>query len=559
MEHDKPGLGADDVRRQLRRILDSADFEASPRNRRFLSYVVEETLGGRADRIKAYTIATRVFDRGPDFDPQLDSIVRIEAGRLRRALDHYYLKAGTADPIRLSIPKGSYFPSFEHAGARLATGDDAIDASASKPRLDHRRGRAIFVAPFEEEGDQSNFPNFTRGFTRQIIIGLTRFTSLFVFGPSTTFGSGTEADRARFIEDLGADFLLTGGTALSETRFNAEVLLVEARTGRYLWGETFERNLHPNDIVQLRDEVAVSVVRTLAQPYGILFSRARENEGAQPESLTSYDCVVRFHLYWRTYDHDLFEPVRAALEQVIETDPGFAEAFACLSQMYTNAARFRHDVSRVTAEPMQRAMDLARRAIELAPASSRGHHALGLACWFSGEVGDSLDALQTGLGLNPNDSEIMADLGLRYAMLMDWHEAVPLLEESYARNPAQPGPYRIGLALYHYAHGRYRAALTESRKIDAAHVVYGHLLQAVAAARLGLWKDAEAAARQVLAIDPEYFEHIVEDLQSRNLDPELILAIIDGLRDLRHLSSELTSAGGDLAGLPGSAKMRQGA
>ncbi|MBS7813799.1 hypothetical protein, partial [Roseococcus pinisoli] len=78
----------DAVREQLRRILDSPGFDASERNRNFLAYVVEEALEGRSARVKAYTIATTVFRRDASFDPQLDSIVRIEAGRIRRSLEH---------------------------------------------------------------------------------------------------------------------------------------------------------------------------------------------------------------------------------------------------------------------------------------------------------------------------------------------------------------------------------------------------------------------------------------------------------------------------------------
>src|SRR6185312_13291241 len=90
---------------------------ASARNRKLLEYVVGETLAGRADRIKAYTLATVVFERGPDFDPQLDPVVRLEASRLRKALEHYYLTAGKDDPVRIDIPKGSYIPTFESAAA----------------------------------------------------------------------------------------------------------------------------------------------------------------------------------------------------------------------------------------------------------------------------------------------------------------------------------------------------------------------------------------------------------------------------------------------------------
>ena len=79
-----------EVRQQLRLMLDSSEFNTFDRNRRFFSYVIEETLAGRSDRIKAYSIAVTAFDRSEDFDPLTDPIVRIEATRLRRALEHYY-------------------------------------------------------------------------------------------------------------------------------------------------------------------------------------------------------------------------------------------------------------------------------------------------------------------------------------------------------------------------------------------------------------------------------------------------------------------------------------
>jgi hypothetical protein len=83
-----------EARTELHRIVASEHFNTSERNRRFLEYVVEETLAGRARRIKAYNIATDVFGRGPNFDPQLDPVVRMEARRIRRALERFYLLDG---------------------------------------------------------------------------------------------------------------------------------------------------------------------------------------------------------------------------------------------------------------------------------------------------------------------------------------------------------------------------------------------------------------------------------------------------------------------------------
>ena len=121
-------------------------------------------------------------------------------------------------------------------------------------------------------------------------------------------------------------------------------------------------------------------------------------------------------------------------------------------------------------------------------------------------------------------------------MLADWDRAVPLLDEAFARNPAQPGSYRIGMFLYHYAHGRFEEALAEAHAVGCAHVVYGWIAIAAAAAKLGRAGEAAAAVDAILAIDPRYGERVVEDLRARHLDPGLLLAVIDGLR---------------LAGLPG--------
>ena len=109
------------VRAELERLLASPAFTASDRLRSFLRFVVDEALAGRASRIKAFTVAVEVFGRGDGFDPQTDPVVRLEAGRLRRALEHYYLVAGQTDPVRIEIPRGGYVPTFRPPAAPPAT------------------------------------------------------------------------------------------------------------------------------------------------------------------------------------------------------------------------------------------------------------------------------------------------------------------------------------------------------------------------------------------------------------------------------------------------------
>ena len=138
---------ADQVRNQLARILESQAFDARPRNRAFLSYVVNETLAGREDRIKGYTIAQEVFQRDADFDPQQDPVVRIEAGNLRRSLERYYLTAGSGDPVVIDIPKGGYVPKFE---AREPAGDGETTRAVSSLM---RRLRLSLVAQSDSPAD----------------------------------------------------------------------------------------------------------------------------------------------------------------------------------------------------------------------------------------------------------------------------------------------------------------------------------------------------------------------------------------------------------------------
>jgi len=103
---------AESIRQQLNRILTSSEFKATDVQKSFLAFVVETTLSGRSHEIKGFTVATQVFGRGDDFNQATDPIVSIQANKLRRAIERYYLVAGQNDLIRIDIPKGTYVPLF---------------------------------------------------------------------------------------------------------------------------------------------------------------------------------------------------------------------------------------------------------------------------------------------------------------------------------------------------------------------------------------------------------------------------------------------------------------
>jgi TolB-like protein len=140
----------DEIRAALERVLASSSFAGTSRLSRFLRFVVERSLAGEAERLKEYVIGVEVFDRDGRYDPRVDSIVRVEAGRLRVKLEEYYRGAGAEDAIAIKLQKGGYAPEFERrrdpAGAAPApaapTGAASADASAARAGGALSRGKA---------------------------------------------------------------------------------------------------------------------------------------------------------------------------------------------------------------------------------------------------------------------------------------------------------------------------------------------------------------------------------------------------------------------------------
>ena len=102
-----------DVRAEVDRILATKGFSSAGRLSRLLRYVVDRTIAGEGDQLKEYAVGVEVFDRDASYDPRLDSIVRVEAGRLRSRLEEYYNGEGATSPIRISLPRGAYVAQFE--------------------------------------------------------------------------------------------------------------------------------------------------------------------------------------------------------------------------------------------------------------------------------------------------------------------------------------------------------------------------------------------------------------------------------------------------------------
>ncbi len=138
-----PQLPLFEKREELGRILESRYFANSPKKTRFLQFVSEQAFAGNGEKLNEYLIGVEVYERGVDFDPQKDPIVRVQAYEIRRVLKKYYEEDGKGNPLRLDLPAGHYVPIFSrHSDAETAAPDLPIPA----PQLQERSaGRPLLL------------------------------------------------------------------------------------------------------------------------------------------------------------------------------------------------------------------------------------------------------------------------------------------------------------------------------------------------------------------------------------------------------------------------------
>ena len=163
-------------REELRRILESRHFSNSPKKTRFLEFVSEQTFVGNGEKLNEYLIGVEVYERGVEFNPQRDPIVRVQAYEIRRLLKKYYEEEGKDSPIHMDLPSGHYVPVFTHT---LDDEEVAAEQGPSVPVLVHRADRLPWVLTF-------SFAFLTLILAALLLFGrLTRSTSQANTSPGT--------------------------------------------------------------------------------------------------------------------------------------------------------------------------------------------------------------------------------------------------------------------------------------------------------------------------------------------------------------------------------------
>jgi TolB-like protein len=291
-----------DVRRQLQRLLSSPILMSSERLRRFLEFVVERTLAGDGDRLKEYVIGVEVFDRDADYDPRLDSIVRVEAARLRTKLSEYYAGEGRADPIMLTLPKGGYSPVVtvveplaathaSSAGADIATAPlsasepapsrasrrrwwfaaaavlvVAIAASVSGPWTAENAPRErIAVLPFETYSADSAERALATRLTEAVTAELVHLDAFQVVASATARAVGPSGGRVSDLAAaLQADVLIQARVVAEDERLRVEARAVSGALEHKFWVQDFHGDT--TDLDALARAIAAAVANVRYEP-----------------------------------------------------------------------------------------------------------------------------------------------------------------------------------------------------------------------------------------------------------------------------------------------------
>ena len=338
------------VRLQLERILASRTFSHAQRLRAMLQFLVEQTLEGRVNELKESVIGHEVCGRAASFDPKADPIVRVDANRLRSRLSTYYEAEGSTDGVRISLPKGSYVPSF-------------VCTARTVPSASEEDYGAIAVLPFVNLSGVADQEFFSDSLTEQIIHRLSRLPGLRVIARGSVFQfKGRTADTRTAGRQLGVDYILDGSVRVVEGHLRITVEMSDARTAYVLWSDRYERPWER--VLDVEEEIAASVtdalrIRLDSQSSAVLAHATHDTQ--------AYAHYLRGRYLWNQRTPEALEASLLSYEKALEQDPRFAAAHAGVADTLLVMAL---NEQMPTLAAMSRARSAARQAIELQPDSA---------------------------------------------------------------------------------------------------------------------------------------------------------------------------------------------
>lgn len=482
------GISESEVRAQLDKILRSDLFARSGRSSRLLQFTVNQRLAGKVDALKESVLGIEVFDKDASFDPRTDTVVRVQARRLRAALTEYYAGDGKHDRLVIEIPTGGYVPSFHKRaeGSEPAPSRRKLLAVLSGGGLGAagflgwwwNRGRhvvagridSIAVLPFVDLSMDKEQEYLCDGLADEIINMLGRVVRPRVVARTSAFQfRGKRIDIREVGRQLGVDAVLEGSVRKAGTRVRITCQLISVADGYELWAESYDREF--KDILALQTEIAQAVT----QRFGVRLS-GKPSGPTNPEAYASY-LQGRFYAYKWTVD-GLLTSIRH-YERAIAVDPDYALAFAGLADSYGVLGHLGIVPAK---EAYAKKQQVLGRALQLDPNLPEARAALAMTeAYYEWNWAGAEREFRRTLEMHPQSVTVRRAYAIVLSCLGRFEEATEEIEKAHAIDPlsvqvrATAGVIAHRAKQYERAMGWYKQALDLDENANRALLGLGEL------------------------------------------------------------------------------------
>ncbi len=503
------------IAEQLNRILGSKAFRQADRLKRFLSFIVDETVAGRGERLKEFVVGVEVFGKPESFDPRNDPIVRVQARRLRAQLARYYREEGPESELTIELPKGGYAPVFRQLKS-------APPRRTQRPLLVSRN--TAVVLPFADYSPAADLGYFCDGLTQEIIHALAITGEVRLVAWSEGSAAGPQSAIKTAAERSNAALIVTGSVRKAGDEVRITMGLIDAASGSYLWSGVVDRTLQ--NVFAVQEEagqlIAAQVKRELA-------GGAPSRHGHPAENLAAYNLYLqgRYHVSQRTEEGlrravEFFERAIVENAQYAQAYSGLADAYGLLghygvlapAEVWTkvasnaawavlqdeNSAEAHTSLAHVKSTQDWDWLGAERefqRAIALDPRYPTAHHWYAMSCLTAlARLDQACEEMVLAQALDPISSIIGRDLARIYYYKQDYDAALEQCDHTIELNPHFSPAYWI-LGLVQEQRGDFdESAAAFQRAIQLAPA--SPLMQAALGRTFAL-SGKQADARRILA------------------------------------------------------------
>ncbi len=381
---------------------------------------------------------------------------------------------------------------------------------------------SIAVLPLDNLSGDPLDNHLCDGITGDVITNLSRFRNLSVIARHSAFlFRDRKVPLGEIAKHLGVRYLLSGGLQRSGRQLRLRVQLTETDTSRVLWSDRYDGDLE--EVFAFQDDVTSMIAARLAVQ--ISAAERRRVDALRTPDLRAYGLILRGQELGLQFRREANLHARRLFELSTEIDPNYGRGHAGMSRTFNLAWRYHWTPKPEVA--LDKAVELANSAIRYDSLDARGFGELGFACLYKKQHDASLAAYERAIELNPNDADILAEMGDSLTYCGDANRAVQLLTRAMRLNPYYPDWYLWYLGEAHFHIGDYGATIETLKKMrDQSEA---HRLLASSYAHLNEMDEARRHAGQVLQTHPNFsiahWRTVPPDK-----DPVQLERFIDGLR-----------------------------